>query len=582
MALDGIFLSHIKNEISSAIGGRVEKIHQPSREELVIHLRTRTDAYKLFLSVRVNSPRVHFTSHAPENPPAPPMFCMLMRKKLTNAMLKSIRQPGLERVIYFDFEATNDLGDRVTLTLAVEIMSKHSNIILIDENGRIIDAVKRIDMTKSAVRQILPGFPYSPPPKQDKPDLTDADTLEIVDKIRAFQDKALSNALLNSVQGVSPLLCREIAFNCGGDEAVCDIKESDFNALAVQIEKFKNIAVNVSGKPYLIRDEDGIPVDFSFTEIRQYSNKRTCEIQGSFSELLDGFYYEKDRSERTKQKSGDLVRFLHNAIERTSKKLDIQRAELQSCADREKLRINAELINANLYRLEKGSLYYDLENYYDSGNIIRIKADPALSPAANAQKYFKAYRKAKTAEQMLTKLLEKGSEDLQYLESVYDSLERATTQSEIDEIRNELILSGFLKAKAKDKSKKIKPSEPYKYMTSDGFTVLVGKNNIQNDKLTFRTANKNDMWLHTQKIHGSHTVILSDNREISDEAIVEAAEIAAYHSKARSAKLVPVDYTLIKNLKKPVGAPPGKVIYHVYYSVNVTPDMEKIEKKMIK
>ncbi|MGN1479863.1 MAG: NFACT family protein [Acutalibacteraceae bacterium] len=582
MALDGIFLSHIKNEISAAVGSRVEKIHQPSREELVIHLRSRTDSYKLFLSVRVNSPRVHFTAHAPENPPAPPMFCMLMRKKLTNALLKSVRQPGLERVIYFDFEATNDLGDRVTLTLAVEIMSKHSNIILIDENGRIIDSVKRIDMTKSAVRQILPGFPYFPPPKQDKPDLTVAEADEIVERVKAFQDKALSNALLNSVQGVSPLICREIAFNCGGDESVCDMKESDFDSLTDQIDKFKSIAVNVSGKPYLIRDEDGIPVDFSFAEIKQYSKKRTCEIQGSFSELLDGFYYEKDRAERTKQKSGDLVRFLHNAIERTAKKLDIQRAELESCADREKLRINAELINANLYRLEKGSLYYDLENYYDSGNIIRIKADPALSPAANAQKYFKAYRKAKTAEQMLTKLLEKGSEDLQYLESVYDSLERATTQGEIDEIRNELILSGFLKAKSKDKSKKIKPSEPYKYMTSDGFTVLVGKNNIQNDKLTFKTANKNDMWLHTQKIHGSHTVILSDNREISDEAIVEAAEIAAYHSKARGAKLVPVDYTLIKNLKKPVGAPPGKVIYHVYYSVNVTPDMEKIEKKRIK
>ena len=582
MALDGIFLSHIKNEISSAIGGRVEKIHQPSREELVIHLRTRTDAYKLFISVRVNSPRVHFTAHAPENPPAPPMFCMLMRKKLTNAMLKGVRQPGLERVIYLDFEATNDLGDRVTLTLAVEIMSKHSNIILIDENGRIVDAVKRIDMTKSAVRQILPGFPYSPPPKQDKPDLTDADTFDIVERVKSFPDKALSNALLNSVQGVSPLICREIAFSCGGDEAVCDMKESCFDALAVQIDKLKSIALNSSGKPYLIRDEDGVPVDFSFTEIRQYSEKRTCEIQGSFSELLDGFYYEKDRAERTKHKSGDLVRFLHNAIERTANKLDIQRAELQTCADRETLRINAELINANLYRLQKGSLYYDLENYYDSGRIVRIKADPALSPAANAQKYFKAYRKAKTAEQMLTKLLEKGSEDLQYLESVYDSLERATTQSEIDEIRNELVLSGFLKAKAKDKSKKIKPSEPYKYMTSDGFTVLVGKNNIQNDKLTFRTANKNDMWLHTQKIHGSHTVILSDNREISDGAIVEAAEIAAYHSKARGAKLVPVDYTLIKNLKKPVGAPPGKVIYHIYYSVNVTPDMETVEKKRIK
>ncbi len=580
MALDGIFLNHIKNEIEPCIiGSRVEKIHQPSREELVVHLRSRQGSYKLFLSVRVNSPRVHFTDNPPENPATPPMFCMLMRKKLTNGLVTGVRQSGLDRVLYIDFEATNEIGDRVPVCLSIEIMAKHSNIILIDENNRIVDAMKRIDLSRSTVRQILPGFPYTPPPAQDKPDITDVTTDEIIKKIEGFENKVLSSAILNSVQGVSPLICREIAHRCGGDIPVWDIDNNQKSLLIKEIDNLKNTVTNNSGTPYLIKDENGYPADFSFMEITQYGNKRISQEQESFSSLLDSFYFEKDRTERTRQKGRDLVKFLHNAIERTAKKLDLQRAELQQCADREELRISAELINANLYRLEKGSFYYDLENYYDNNNILRIKADPSLTPAANAQKYFKLYRKSKTAEQMLVTLIEKGEEDLQYLESVSDALDRASTQAEIDEIKNELIISGFMKSKGKGCKKQIKLSAPLEYETTDGFRVFVGRNNIQNDKLTFKTANKNDMWLHTQKIHGSHVIIASDNREISDDAIVEAAEIAAYHSKAREAKLVPVDYTLVKNLKKPPSSPPGKVIYHVYYSVNVTPDREVIEKK---
>ena len=580
MALDGIFLNHIKNEIEPCIiGSRVEKIHQPSREELVIHLRSRSGSYKLFLSVRVNSPRVHLTENPPENPATPPMFCMLMRKKLTNSMLTGIRQNGLDRVLYFDFEATNDIGDKVPVCLSIEIMAKHSNIILIDENNRIVDAIKRVDLSRSTVRQILPGFPYTPPPAQDKPDLSDASARDIVKSVEQLETKVLSSAILNSVQGVSPLICREIAHLSGGDIPVWDIDNTQKNILTNELDKLKNTVESHSGTPYLIKDENGFPVDFSFTEITQYGSQRVCEKQSSFSTLLDNFYFEKDRTERTRQKGRDLVKFLHNAIERTAKKLDLQRVELEQCADREELRISAELINANLYRLEKGSFYYDLENYYDNNNILRIKADPSLSPAANAQKYFKLYRKSKTAEQILVTLIDKGEEDLQYLESVSDALDRASTQAEIDEIKNELVISGYMKSRGKNDKKKIKMSAPLEYETSDEFRVFVGRNNIQNDKLTFKTANKNDMWLHTQKIHGSHVIIASDNREISDNAIVEAAEIAAYHSKAREAKLVPVDYTLVKNLKKPPASPPGKVIYHVYYSVNVTPDREKIEKK---
>ena len=582
MALDGIFLSKIKDELIREICfSRVEKVHQPSREELVIHLRGKTGAKKLFLSIRGNSPRIHLTEHAPENPAVPPMFCMLMRKKLLNAQLVDIRQSGLDRILYLDFNATNEIGDKIKLILSIEIMAKYSNIILFDGDGKIVDAIKRVDLSQSAVRQILPGFKYVAPPPQSKLNITDHTTENIIAQIKTYPNKALSSAVLCTLQGASPLTCREL---CGeyGELYTDEVGEKGFEFLTASLDKLRNIIMNEQGTPFMLKDETGKPVDFSFFEIKQYGQKYRSEIKDSFSQLLDEFYYECDRLERTKQKGQDLVKLLNSAISRVSKKLSLRQAELANCADREKLRINAELINANLYRLEKGAFFYDLENYYDENKPIRIKADPSKSPAQNAQKYFKEYRKAKTAEQLLTGLIEESKQELAYLETVADSLERADTQAEIDEIRNELSLSGYVKKRKGAEKKSSKTHPPIEYRTTDGFRVLVGRNNVQNDRLSLKTAAKNDMWLHTQKFPGSHVIIVSDNREISDDAIVEAAEIAAYHSKARDAKLVPVDYTYVKNLKKPQGAPYGKVIYHVYYSVNVTPDRDKIAEKLVK
>lgn len=582
MALDGIFLSKIKNELLDEIRlSRVEKVHQPSREELVIHLRGKTGAKKLLLSIRGNSPRIHLTEHPPENPAVPPMFCMLARKKLLNAQLIDIRQTGLDRILYLDFDATNEIGDKVKLVLSIEIMAKYSNIILFDGNGKIVDALKRIDLSQSAVRQILPGFKYIAPPPQNKLSITEHSTENIITQIKSFPNKALSSAVLNTLQGVSPLTCREL---CGefAELYTDEVSELGFSTLSKRLDGLREIVINRSGTPFMLKDETGKPIDFSFFEIRQYSNRYKAETKGSYSELLDEFYFESDRMERTRQKGQDLVKLLNSAIARASKKLSLRQAELERCADKEALRINAELINANLYRLEKGAVYYDLENYYDENKPIRIKADPSRTPSQNAQKYFKDYRKAKTAEQLLHGFIEESRQELAYLETVADSLERANTQAEIDEIRNELSLGGYVKKKKGSDKKSSKTLPPIEYRTTDGFRVLVGRNNVQNDKLSLKTAAKTDMWLHTQKFPGSHVIIVGDNREISDSAIVEAAEIAAYHSKARDAKLVPVDYTLVKNLKKPQGAPYGKVIYHVYYSVNVTPDRDKINAKLIK
>ncbi len=582
MALDGILLNLAKKEIlDGAQFGRVEKIHQPSREELVIHLRTKSGAKKLLLSVRANSPRIHFTQHAPENPATPPMFCMLMRKRLVNATLTDIRQAELDRVLYIDFDATNEIGDRVKLTLSIEIMAKHSNIILFDGDGKIVDALKRVDLSQSTVRQILPGFKYTSPPAQNKLNILEHSTENIIAQIKSFETKTLSSAILSSLQGISPLTSREIAGEFS-EFFVDEVSDAGFDILKERIDELRNTILNGNGIAFMLKDETGKPVDYSFMPIKQYGTKYTSVEKESFSELLDEFYFECDRLDRTRQKAQDLVKFLNSAIARISKKLSLQQTELRQCADRESLRISAELINANLYRLEKGAAFYDLENYYDENKPIRIKADPSKTPAANAQKYFKDYRKAKTAEAMLTDLIEQGQNDLQYLETVSDALDRASTQAEIEEIRNELVFSGFMRFKKKNNQKQPKLLPPMEYRTTDGFRVLVGKNNMQNDKLSLKTASKSDMWLHTQKFPGSHVIIVSDNKEISDDAIVEAAEIAAYHSKARDAKLVPVDYTYVKHLKKPQGAPPGKVIYHVYYSVNVTPDKEKIDKMEVK
>ena len=582
MALDGILLSLAKKEIlDGAQFSRVEKIHQPSREELVIHLRGKGGSKKLLLSVRANSPRIHFTQHAPENPATPPMFCMLMRKRLVNAALVDVRQSELDRVLYIDFDATNEIGDRVKLTLSIEIMAKHSNIILFDEEGKIVDALKRVDLSQSTVRQILPGFRYTSPPPQNKLNILEHTTDNILGQIKSFESKTLSSAILSSLQGVSPLTSRELAGEFA-EHYTDEVSDIGFEKLKNNIDNLRQIVETGKATPFMLKDETGKPFDFSFMPIRQYGTKYTTEEKESFSSLLDEFYFECDRLDRTRQKAQDLVKFLGSAIARISKKISLQQAELRQCADREQLRISAELINANLYRLEKGAAFYDLENYYDENKPIRIKADPSKSPAANAQKYFKDYRKAKTAEAMLTELIEQGQNDLQYLETVADALDRASTQAEIEEIRNELVVSGFMRFKKKNNQKQPKLLPPMEYMTSDGFRVLVGRNNMQNDKLSLKTASKSDMWLHTQKFPGSHVIIVSDNKEISDNAIVEAAEIAAYHSKARDAKLVPVDYTYVKHLKKPQGAPPGKVIYHVYYSVNVTPNKDKIDKMEIK
>ena len=580
MPLDGITINLLKKELSGCIvGSRIEKIHQPSKDELVFHLRSREGAYRLLISASANSPRIHLTSNAPENPATPPMLCMLFRKHLTGAVITDIRQLGLDRVVFLDLAGTNEIGDAVTFTLCIEIMAKHSNIILVNSDGIIVDAVKRVDFTQSSVRQILPMFKYEYPPRQGKANLTEIEPETAVNLIKNCNGKRLSGAILETLEGVSPLISREIAsFTCGGDIAVSELNELYEQRLLRKLSEIKETLVSGNAVPTMLMRDAVKPYDFTFTDITQYGFAVSAKTFESFSQLLDDFYYEKDRFERTKQRSQTLLKLLSNMSARAARKLQSRQAELEACADKETLRINAELILANQYRLEKGSLFYDLENFYNNNEPIRIPADPALSPSANAQKYFKEYRKSKTAEQMLGELIEQSEQELAYLESVIDSVNRADSYTELAEIRNELYEQGYLKKAKNDKSKKPKPMPPMEYVSDDGYTILVGRNNVQNDLLTFKTAAKDDSWFHTQKIPGSHVVVIGNGDIIPELTCRQAAILAAYHSGGRESSQVAVDYTEVRSLKKPVGAKPGKVIYHTYNTMWVTPDRELCER----
>ena len=577
MALDGITLHFIKEELEQQIiGARVEKVHQPARAEIVLLLRTRTGPFRLFLSAESASPRIHLTQFPTDNPQNPPMLCMLFRKHLTGAVLTGIRQAGLDRILFLDFRATNEIGDTVYLHLCIEITGQHSNIILMQDDNRIIDAVKRVDETKSSYREVLPGVTYVLPPKQNKVNLLTDSVEAAADAVLQLTQQQLSSAFLKAIEGISPIVSRELAFLAAGD-CTCSVSTVSRASIVKALSAVSEILQSGQTAKCVVFNEDEKPMDFSFMEIQQYGNFLKKTYYDDFSTLLDQFYFERDRQLRAKRKAGDLLKAVHTLRERTARKINNQKAELDACENKEQLRVFAELINANQYALGKGASFYDLENYYENNALVRIPVSPALSPAQNAQKYYKAYKKAHTAEKMLQQLIDKGEQEIVYFDSVLDALSRAESENELAQIRQELIDGGYLKRKKGGKQRLPKELPPYSFKVADDFTVLVGRNNVQNDKLTLKTAKNYDLWLHTQNFAGSHTILVSDRREFTNKAIEEAAQIAAYFSSAREAKKVPVDYTLIKNIKKPVGAKPGKVIYHVYNTLYVTPKNPEAE-----
>ena len=573
MAFDGVMMHYVKEEIKSvALDARVSQIHQPNRDELVIALRTKNGNKKLLVSSRANSPRICFTEHSIENPATPPMLCMLLRKRLGGAKLVDVRQIELERIMFLDFIATNELGDKVKLTLFVEIMGKYSNIILIDENDNIVDALKRVDFTMSTQRLVLPNIKYELPPKQDKLCILECSGRDIVEKaINTPAEMRLSKALLSAMQGVSPIITRELEYMVGVDSNR-ELTVIDKLKLIEKVDKLKEYIVSGEKSPTMMIKPEGKPFDIAFMDIMQYGEMASKKRFLDFSTLLDSFYYERDKAERMKVKGQDLLRLCSNIQDKLCRKIAVQEKELKDSLNRDKLRKKGDLLQANMYKMVRGQSFIDVEDYYDNNKIVRIKLSPTLNPSQNVQKYYKDYRRAKTREEMLTVQIAKAKAELRYISAVQESLGRAESERELTEIRQELVDEGYLKNRnPKGRNKALKLLPPKEYKSSDGFTIYVGRNNKQNDKLTLKTARNYDMWLHTKDIPGSHVIILSDNREITDTAILEAASLAAYNSKAKDSDNVPVDYTIVKNVSKPSGAKPGMVIYVNNKTVYVTP-----------
>lgn len=553
MAFDGGFLKKTVDELKNAIDCHIDKIYQPSKDELVFLLRKKGFVKKLFITIRAGAARLHFTENKYENPAVPPNFCMLLRKHLSSSKLIDISQNSLERVASLTFSARNEMGDLVTLKLICELIGNQANVVLCDENGKILDALKRSDV-ETAKRLILPGAVYEAPPALEKADPL---TLNIDKFCKEIPSDDISKKLLNSLNGFSPLICREIEHRAASS--------SLNDALSNVLYDLKS-----DSKPIMVMNPDNTPLEFSFTEISQYGENYKNITFSSFSDLLDNYYSSKDLSARISSNAKDIIKLINNLIARTEKRLTIRLDELKKCENRETLRIYGELLKANIHSIKNGSEFAEVVNYYDEDlKLVKIPLNPALSVSKNAEKYFKDYKKTYSAEQTLTSLTISDREELKYFESVLESLSRCSSLSQLEEIKEELSLAGYIKAKATKKNKDSSPLELYTSL--EGYQIAVGKNNIQNDKITCKIATKGDLWFHTKNIPGAHVVIFCAGKEVSDETILFAATLAAKNSKASASSQVPVDYTPIKYVKKPSGAKPGMVIYTTNKTVFVNP-----------
>lgn len=557
MAFDGGFLHRTVAELNNAVDSHVDKIYQPSKDELVLLLRKKDFSKRLLICVRQGSARIQFTENKYENPASPPMFCMLIRKYLSAARLIRVTQPALERIAELTFSYTNEMGDISEIRLIAEFIGNKTNILLVGADGKIIDCLRKSD-PETAERLLLPGAEYEYPANREKLNpLTDS-----IDKICTAvcaHSGDQAKALLDTVDGFSPLVCREAVYKA-------EITGSLNSALS-------NIILDVKsgGIPIMLVKADGSPFDFSYTEISQYSDEFSKKSFESYSELLDAFYTARENTERLKHSASDIIKLVTNLHARTERKLAIRLHDLKKCENREMLRIYGELLKANLYKLENGASFAEVENYYDEMKPIRIPLNPALSPQKNAEKYFKDYKKSYTAEHTLVALTKKDEEELKYFDSVLDSITRCESLSEIAEIREELSLAGYIKQSGTRKKKASAVPQFKEYKSGEGYKILVGKNNRQNDYLTTALAAKNDLWFHAKNIPGSHVIVMCRGGEVSEETIMNAAALAAANSKAADSSQVPVDYTPVKFVKKPNGAKPGMVIYTTNKTVFVTP-----------
>ena len=569
MPLDAICLQAVVEEIAPLVeGSRIEKIQQPARDQVVLLLRGNK---RLLLCASPNQPRLHLTEILRDNPSQPPMFCMLLRKHLSSGRIVSVEQTPLERAVTFTIEATDELGEQSRFSLILELLGRHANLILCGRDGRIIDCLRRVDFEMSQERQVMPGLYYHLPPAQTRRDPL---TMEREAFLSLLTEQAPEKWLLDTFTAISPLVAREIVYRAYGTAEAAHGDERLWDSFAAWRDSIKESTFT----PVLL-ERNGKPIDFSYMEIgqyEQYAEKKVCE---NFSAMLDRFYVEREQAERVKQKGQDLLKTATNAVNRVRRRLAMQEKEYAQTQNREQYRINGELLTANFYRMERGMARVMVENYYEeSCPQVEIPLDVRLSPQENAARYFKQYTKAKTAEKILTEQMEKGRAEMTYLESVVQEIAQAESEQDFNDIRAELTEGGYLRRGGKKPAGFQRQSKPREFRSTAGLRILVGRNNAQNDKLTTKTAQKWDVWLHTQKIHGSHVILCTDGAEPDEQSLYEAAVLAAWYSQGKGGNKVPVDYTPVKFVKKPAGSRPGMVVYTVYQTILAEPDGELVKR----
>ena len=567
MAFDAGMVGAIAHEIETrALGARVEKVYQPEKDELVLSIHTKEGNLRLSIAAGANNPRIGFVTRQKENPASPYMFCILARKYLTGARLLSVRQVEFERVIEFAFDSRDEMGFYETKYLFAEIMGKYSNLVLTDKDKTILGVLRPVDFTVSAKRQMLGGLRYELPPKQDKRSPKALDREDFLALAESFPDMPTDKFITSQYLGISSLVAREIALR-----SVSRVGTSP----SLVYEAFSHLCRDLSEHRYTptVVYDGNKPIAFSFTDIMQYGEGYTKVHPETVSGAIESYFDERDNLEHSKKRASDLFKMVMNARARIAKKLALQENELSECAKKEEHKRTGDLITANMYQLKRGMTRVTVIDYYDEKMPeVAIELDGRLSPSQNAQVYYKKYTKAKNAERELAKQIAAAKEELRYIDSVADSLERAVGQSELDEIRRELTEAGYgTKIKKQSTAKGIK-TKPYEYVTSGGYRLLCGKNNLQNDQITFKMSEKRDWWFHVKNAPGSHVLLILDGREEpSEKDFTEAAALAAFHSSLASGEHVEVDYTEVRYLKKPAGAKPGFVTYTTYWTAYVKP-----------
>ncbi len=570
MPLDSIFLSALTDELSEKLtGAKIDKVQQPERDQLLLSLRSRNGNFRLLLSAGTGTARVQITEQRYEQPQEPPMFCMLMRKHLVGAWIEKIEQPGNDRLLILELGGYDELGDEIHKKLIVELMGRAANILLVGADGRIIDCLRRVTAGDGVHRNLLPGMFYALPPGQTKPDFFAAGEEKRLELWRNADGRSVDKWMGETFSGISPLIVRELCYRCFGQASplFSELTEEDRARFPDGMEALCDSVSHREFLPVLLT-QNGEMKDFAFMHIRQYGNEMEQTVCGGFSELLDTFYSARDKAESMRRKSRDLLKKVKTVRDRTERTLIARQTEWKKSENRETYREWGDIIMSNLYRMKKGETVLEAENFYQEDlPVVQIPLDPLKTPQQNAARYYREYTKAKTAEEHLTALIAKNETELTYLNSVLDEISRAESERDLADIRRELTETGYLRKPKGGKPDRQKPQGPMEFVSGTGYEILVGRSNGQNDQLTLKTARRTDIWLHTQKIHGSHVIIRAEDTTPDDETLYEAACLAAYYSQARDGGKVPVDYALAKFVKKPKGGMPGMVIYTDYQTI---------------